>query len=209
MEIIMLAAPDASDQLTGVWQIDPVHSQVGFTVRHLVIRMRGGFTRFPGTNTVGNEPARSSVRAEIDCTLVDTRNAERDKHIRAADFLDSDTHPTASFQSSRIRTKDGRHIIEGHLTLRGQMCSVDFDLFVLGVDTDVTGRTQAGFGAFSWISRSQLGVTGDVPLTGGRALIGDTVMVKLEIEAVQGCWHQRGTVNPLGREGLLHAVCDS
>lgn len=81
----MLAAPVDFDQLTGVWQIGLVHSQVGFTVRHLMIRMRGGFTRFSGTITVGNEPARSSVRAKIDCTLVDTRNAERDKHIRAAD----------------------------------------------------------------------------------------------------------------------------
>ncbi|MGW3200873.1 YceI family protein [Streptomyces sp. NPDC001118] len=123
--------------------------------------------------------------------------------------LDSDTRPPASFQSSRIRTKVGRHIIEGHPTLRGQMCSVDFDLFLPGVDTDVTGRTRAGFRAFSCISRSQLRVTGDVPLAGGRALIGDTVMVEVEIEAVQGRWHQRGTVNPLGREGPLHAVCDS
>ncbi|MGW1290609.1 YceI family protein, partial [Streptomyces sp. NPDC002586] len=63
MEIIMLAAPVDFDQLTGVWQIGLVHSQVDFTVRHLMIRMRGGFTRFSGTITVGNEPARSSVRA--------------------------------------------------------------------------------------------------------------------------------------------------
>ncbi|OLZ65602.1 hypothetical protein AV521_31730 [Streptomyces sp. IMTB 2501] len=105
--------------------------------------MRGSCTLPSGTLTVGNEPAQSSVRAEIHTTSVDTRNDERDRHIRDADFLDCGSHPTASFQSSRIRTKDGRHTIEGHLTLRGQTCSVRFDLFLLGVDTDqqaVPGR---------------------------------------------------------------------
>lgn len=181
----MLATPVKIEQLTGVWQIDPGHSEVGFHVRHLMARVRGGFTRFSGTIAIGDEPARSGVWAEIDTTSVDTRNSERDKHLRAADFLDSDNHPTAYFESARIGTKDGRNIIEGLLTIRGETRLVTFDLFLLGVDTDAAGGTRAGFRAYTRISRSQFGVTGNVPLPGGRALIGDTVMLELEIEAVK------------------------
>jgi polyisoprenoid-binding protein YceI len=116
---------------------------------------------------------------------VDTRNAERDRRLRSVDYLDSDSHPTASFESSRVGRKDGRYIVEGRLTIRGETRPVTFDLFLLGVDTDAAGRTRAGFRAYSRISRSPFGVTGNVPLPGGRTLIGDTVMLELEIEAVK------------------------
>ena len=181
----MLATPVDIDQLTGVWQIDPDHSEVGFCVRHLMTRVRGAFTRFSGTITVGDEPLRSSVRAEIDTTSVDTRNSKRDKHLRATDFLDSDNHPTAYFKSARISTKDGRYLVEGALTIRGQVQRVTLDLFLLGVDTDASGRTRAGFRGYTRISRSEFGVTGNGPVAGGRALIGDTVMLELEIQAVK------------------------
>ncbi|AVZ77022.1 hypothetical protein SLUN_37445 [Streptomyces lunaelactis] len=185
MESNMLATSVEIDQLTGVWQIDPDHSEVGFCVRHLMTRVRGAFTRFSGTITVGDEPLRSSVRAEIDTTSVDTRNSERDKHLRATDFLDSDNHPTAYFKSARISTKDGRYLVEGALTIRGQVRRVTFDLFLLGVDTDASGGTRAGFRAYTRISRSKFGVTGNGPVAGGRALIGDTVLLELEIQAVK------------------------
>ncbi|NUK50142.1 YceI family protein [Streptomyces lunaelactis] len=181
----MLATPVDIGRLTGVWQIDPAHSEVGFTVRHLMVRVRGGFARFSGTITVADEPVQSSVWAEIDTTSVDTRNAERDERLHTADYLDTDNHPTASFESSRVGRKDGRYIVEGQLTIRGEMRPVAFDLFLLGVDTDASGWTRAGFRAYSRISRSQFGVAGNVPLPGGRALIGDTVMLELEIEAVK------------------------
>ncbi|MFF3460517.1 YceI family protein [Streptomyces sp. NPDC002730] len=181
----MPATPVEIDQLTGVWQIDPDHSEVGFCVRHLMTRLRGAFTRFCGTITVGDDPPLSSVRAEIDTASVDTRNSMRDKHLRATDFLDSDNHPTACFTSARIRTKDGRYLVEGALAIRGQVRRVTLDLFLLGVDTDVSGRTRAGFRAYTRISRSEFGVTGHVPVAGRRALIGDTVLLELEIQAVK------------------------
>ncbi|WP_414719031.1 YceI family protein [Streptomyces sp.] len=185
MESTMLATPVDLDQLTGVWQIDPAHSEVGFCVRHLMTRLRGAFTRFSGTITVGDDPPLSSVRAEIDTASVDTRNSMRDKHLRATDFLDSDNHPTACFTSARIRTKDGRYLVDGALAIRGQVRRVTLDLFLLGVDTDVSGRTRAGFRAYTRISRSEFGVTGHVPVAGRRALIGDTVLLELEIQAVK------------------------
>ncbi|MEU5540293.1 YceI family protein [Streptomyces sp. NPDC020362] len=181
----MFGTPVDIGMLTGVWQIDPAHSEVSFTVRHLMARVRGGFTRFSGTITVGDEPARSSVRAEVDTTSVDTRNAERDEQVRAAGFLDSDNHPTSSFASARVSRKDGRYVVEGQLTIRGATRTVRFDLFPLGVDTDASGGTRAGFRAYSRISRSQFGVTGNVPLPGGRVLIGDTVTLEVEIEALK------------------------
>lgn len=175
-----------TDQLTGVWQIDPAHSEVSFTVRHLMARVRGSFPSFGGTITVGDDPARSSVRAEIETTSVDTRNAERDKHLRSADYFDSDKHPTALFESAAVREQeDGRYSVEGLLTIRGETRPATLDLVFLGVDGDPWGGTRAGFRASTRISRSDFGVTGNVPLGGGRALLGDSVEIELEIEAVR------------------------
>ncbi|MER6129779.1 YceI family protein [Streptomyces sp. NPDC001795] len=181
----MSGTPVDIGMLTGVWQIDPAYSEVSFTVRYLMVRVRGGFTRFSGTITVGDEPGRSSVRAEVDTTSVDTRNAERDEQVRAGGFLDTENHPTASFESARVGRKDGRYVVEGQLMIRGAMRTVAFDLFLLGVETDGSGWARAGFRAYSRISRSQFGVTGNVPLPGGRVLIGDTVMLEAEIQAVK------------------------
>ncbi|TFE54548.1 polyisoprenoid-binding protein [Streptomyces sp. ICN441] len=183
----MSTAPLAdTDQLIGVWQIDTAHSEVSFTVRHLMARVRGNFSSFDGTVTVGDDPARSSVRAEIDTTSIDTRNAERDKHLRSADYFDSDEHPTALFESAAVQEQEhGRYSVEGLLTIRGETRPVTLDLELLGVDSDPWGGTRAGFRASTRISRSDFGVTGNVPLGGGRTLIGDSVEIALEIEAIR------------------------
>ncbi|RZB19328.1 polyisoprenoid-binding protein [Streptomyces sp. F001] len=182
----MNAVPPAeTHQLTGVWQIAP-HSEVSFTLRHLMARVRGSFTSFGGTITVGDDPTRSSVRAEIDTASVDTRNADRDKHLRSADYFDTDTHPTAHFESVTVRVQDnGGYRVEGFMTIRGESRPVTLDLVLLGVAEDPWGGTRAGFRASTRISRSDFGVTGNVPLPGGRALIGDSVGIALEIEAVR------------------------
>ncbi|MEV6175570.1 YceI family protein [Streptomyces sp. NPDC052015] len=175
-----------TDQLTGVWQIDPAHSEVSFTVRHLMARVRGSFSSFGGTISVGDDPARSSVRADIDITSVDTRSAERDKHLRSTDYFDTDTHPTAHFESATVREQeDGRYSVEGFMTVKGETRLVTLDLVFLGVAEDPWGGTRAGFRASTRISRSDFGVTGNVSLPGGRALIGDSVDIELEIEAVR------------------------
>lgn len=172
--------------LTGVWQIDPAHSEVSFTVRHLMARVRGSFSSFGGTITVGDDPARSSVRAEIDTTSVDTRSADRDKHLHSSDYFDTDTHPTAQFESATVREQEsGRYSVEGFMTIRGETRPVTLDLVSLGVADDPWGGTRAGFRASTRISRSDFGVTGNVALPGGRALIGDSVEIELEIEAVR------------------------
>ncbi|MEV5149747.1 YceI family protein [Streptomyces sp. NPDC052727] len=134
----MSTAPLAeTDQLTGVWQIDPAHSEVSFTVRHLMARVRGSFASFGGTISVGDDPARSSVRADIDTTSVDTRNAERDKHLRSADYFDTDTHPTAHFASATVRDQeDGRHSVEGFMTVKGETRPVTLNLVFLGIAED-------------------------------------------------------------------------
>ncbi|MFI1769637.1 YceI family protein [Streptomyces sp. NPDC020800] len=139
MEITMFGTPIDIGMLTGVRQIDPAYSEVSFTVRHLMVRVRGGFTRFSGTITVGNKPAHSGVRARVDTASVDTRNAARDEQVRAVGFLDTENHPTASFESARVRRKDGGYVVEGQLTIRGEMRTAAFDLFPLGVDTDASG----------------------------------------------------------------------
>ncbi|MBZ9642674.1 YceI family protein [Streptomyces sp. PSKA30] len=180
------APPAGTDQLTGVWQVDPAHSEVSFTVRHLMARVRGSFASFGGTIAVGDDPTRSSVRAEIDTASVDTRNADRDKHLRSADYFDTDTHPTAHFESATVRVQDnGGYRVEGFMTIRGESRPVALDLVPLGGADDPWGGTRAGFRASTRISRSDFGVTGNVPLPGGRALIGDSVEIALEIEAVR------------------------
>ncbi|MGP4088002.1 YceI family protein [Streptomyces sp. KR55] len=165
---------------------NPAHSEASFTARHPMARVRGSFDPFGGTITVGDDPTRSSVRAEIDTASVDTRNADRDKHLRSADYFDTDTHPTAHFESATVRVQDnGGYSVEGFMTIRGESRPVTLDLVLLGVAEDPWGGTRAGFRASTRISRSDFGVTGNVPLPGGRALIGDGVEIALEIEAVR------------------------
>jgi len=169
----------------GTWTIDPIHSDVGFTVRHLMSKVRGTFTSFQGELDIAENPLESSVTATIDLSSVDTRNTDRDKHLRSADFFSVDEETSMSFASSSVRYDGDDLVATGDLTIKGVSKPVDLKLEFLGVQSDPYGNTRVGFEATTTISRKDWGIVTNVPLDGDRLMIGDTVNVFIAIEAVR------------------------
>ena len=126
----------------------------------------------------------SSVTATVDATSVDTGNAQRDGHIRSADFFEVETHPTWSFRSTALRADGGDYALDGELTIKGVTRPVTFALEVNGFGPDAYGGTRAGFSATTTINRSDFGVDIAMPLDGGGVVVSEKVQVALEIEAV-------------------------
>ena len=172
--------------VAGTWNIDPVHSDVSFTVRHMMVsKVRGRFGTFEGQIVTAPDPIDSTVTATIDLASIDTNNAQRDAHIRSSDFFEVDAHPTMTFRSTAIRpAEDGRFVVEGELTLRGITRPVSLDLEFNGFGPDPYGGTRAGFSATTELNRRDFGIDVSMPLDGGGVVVGDKVNVALEIEAV-------------------------
>jgi polyisoprenoid-binding protein YceI len=170
----------------GTWTIDPSHSTVQFSVRHMMVaKVRGRFGTFDGTITVGEEPVVSSVTASIDAASIDTGDPKRDEHLRSADFLDVESHPTLAFASRAVRDNgDGTYAVEGDLTIHGTTRPVELALEYLGAGPDPWGGTRAGFEATTEISRKDFGLEWNVALEAGGFLVGDKVQIQLDIEAV-------------------------
>ncbi|AMW22053.1 hypothetical protein B5566_17300 [Mycobacterium sp. MHSD3] len=161
----------------GTWTIDSVHSDITFSVRHLgVSKVRGSFTDFSGDITVA-EDGTPSVSATINVASVDTRNDQRDGHLRSADFFDTDNHPTATYRSTSVRADGDDYIVDGELTLHGVTQPVSLNLSLEGVGPGAQGGTVAGFEASAEINRGDFGVTG------GAGLVGEKVTLTFNIEA--------------------------
>ena len=167
----------------GTWAIDPVHSNVGFTVRHLVVsKVRGSFENFSGAITVA-EDGTASVNAEIDVKSINTKNADRDAHIRSADFFDAEQFPVATFTSTDVRADGDDYIVTGDFTLHGVTRPVDLKLEFNGVNPGMGQGPVAGFEATTVINRKDFGISIEMPLEGGGAVVGDKITITLEIEA--------------------------
>jgi polyisoprenoid-binding protein YceI len=174
----------ATGLVAGTWTIDPSHSEVGFTVRHLMVsKVRGQFEKFSGTLTVGEDVLSSKVEAVIDVSSVNTRDENRDNHLRTNDFFEVDKHSEMTFVSTSITPKGSDFVLTGDLTIKGTTKAVDFDLEFNGVNTSPMG-TRAGFSATTEISRSEFGVDLNMPLDGGGVVVGDKVKIHLEVEAI-------------------------
>ncbi|RVW01358.1 YceI family protein [Rhodococcus xishaensis] len=168
---------------SGTWAIDPAHSTVGFTVRHLVVsKVRGTFKDFSGAITVA-EDGTPSVRAEIQVASIDTNQEQRDGHIKSADFFDVEQFPTATFVSTGVRAAGPNYVVEGEFTLRGVTKPVELALEFLGVNPGMGHGPVAGFEASTTINRKDFGISIDMPLEGGGAVVGDKIAINLEIEA--------------------------
>src|ERR1022692_4483102 len=171
--------------VAGTWNIDPVHSEVGFSVRHMMVsKVRGKFTTFSGQLITGENPLDSSVTAEIDLGSIDTGNEQRDGHVRSADFFDADKHPKMTYRSTGVRAEDGDYVLEGELTIKDITKSVPLKLELGGFGPDAYGGTRAGFTATGEINRKEFGVNFDAPMQNGGAVVSDKVTLNLEIEAV-------------------------
>jgi polyisoprenoid-binding protein YceI len=166
--------------VAGTWTIDPSHSEVGFTVRHLMTKVRGQFTKFEGKVVTGDELSATKAEATVDLNSVDTRDEQRDGHLRSADFFDTENHGAMTFTSTSF---DGS-TASGDLTIKGVTKAVELDVEFLGVDTDPWGNSRIGFEASTEISRKDFGVDFNVPLDGGKLLVGDKVSITLSIQGV-------------------------
>lgn len=164
---------------TGTWTIDPAHSEVGFTVRHLGLsKVRGRFNSFSGTVEVADDPTASTVSASIDLSSVDTNQPDRDQHLRSTDFFGVDANPRMTFTSTGVSPDT----LVGDLTINGVTRPVELDLEVYGVTVDGYGVTRAGFGATGAISRSDFGIAFNMPVGLDGMLISDKVTIELEIQ---------------------------
>ncbi len=171
--------------IAGTWQIDPVHSDVSFTIRHMMVsKVRGNFTDFTGTIVTAESPTASTVTASIELGSITTNNEQRDAHIKSADFFDVEQYPTMSYASTSVTPKGDDWVVEGELTLHGVTKSVPLQLELNGFGPDPYGGTRAGFSATAEINRRDFGIDITVPLDGGGVVVGDKVSIALEIEAV-------------------------
>jgi polyisoprenoid-binding protein YceI len=150
----------------------------------MVSKVRGYFTQFSGEIVTAEDPAQSSVSATIDMDSIDTRQEQRDAHIRSADFFDVGNHTVMTFRSTRVVAKGEDWAVEGDLTIKGITKPVTLALELNGFGPDAYGGTRAGFSARTSISRKAYGVDIDMPMDGGGVVVGDKISVELEIEAV-------------------------
>ncbi|MCW2539243.1 MAG: uncharacterized protein JWN95_968 [Frankiales bacterium] len=171
--------------ITGTWAIDAAHSDVSFSVRHMMVsKVKGRFGTFSGAIVTAADPSVSSVSAEIELGSIDTNNAQRDDHIRSADFFEVEKYPTMTYQSTSVSNDGDDWIVEGNLTLKGVTKAVPLTLELNGFGPDPYGGTRAGFTAHAEISRSDFGVDISMPMDGGGVVVGDKITITLEIEAV-------------------------
>jgi polyisoprenoid-binding protein YceI len=171
--------------VAGTWSIDPVHSEVGFAARHMMVsKVRGRFRTFSGQIVTGADPLDSSVTAEIDLSSIDTGNEQRDAHIRSADFFEVETYPTMTYRSTGVRQHGDGFILDGKLTLKGVTKDVPLTLELNGFGPDPYGGTRAGFTATGELNRSDFGVSFNAAMETGGVVVSEKITLHLEIEAV-------------------------
>ncbi|MET9027392.1 YceI family protein [Nocardia sp. NPDC004168] len=166
----------------GTWAIDPAHSTLGFSVRHLMVsKVRGRFTDFSGKLVIG-EDGSASAEAEIRVDSVTTDNEQRDAHLRTADFFQAEQFPVATFKSTGFRVKGDDFVVDGEFTIRGVTKPVSLEVEFLGVNPGMGQGPVAGFEAKTVINRRDFGITIDMPLPDGGAVISDKITLTLEVE---------------------------
>jgi polyisoprenoid-binding protein YceI len=176
---------DLPGLVTGTWTIDTSHSDVSFTVRHLMVsKVRGHFAQFAGEITIADDPLSSSVTATVELASIDTRDPGRDDHLRSADFFEVSTYPTMTYRSTAVVPTGSGYLVEGELSLHGVTRPVALDLELNGVSGDPWGGQRAGFSATAEISRKDFGIEFNIPMDGGGVVVGDKIQIALEIEAI-------------------------
>jgi polyisoprenoid-binding protein YceI len=173
--------------VAGTWAIDPVHSEVSFVVKHMMVsKVRGRFDKFEGTFVTGEDPLSSSVTASVDLGSINTGQEQRDAHIRSADFFEVEKYPVMTFASTGVKPGKEGFVLAGDLTIKGVTKPVEFDLEVNGFGPDAYGGTRAGFSATTVINRHDYGVdfNGPIPGVPGGVAVSEKVTITLEIEGV-------------------------
>jgi len=173
------------DYITGTWKLDPSHSEVSFTVKHLMIsKVRGVFEAFDVTIVTAENPHDSTIEATIDVASVNTGNEGRDNHLRTSDFFLVEEHPTMSFVSTSFDGEPDDFSVTGDLTLRGVTKSVVLKGEFGGIITDGYGNTRAGATATTKINRHDFGVNWNAALEAGGMTLGDDVTITLDLQVI-------------------------
>jgi polyisoprenoid-binding protein YceI len=170
---------------TGTWNVDPVHSSVEFQVKHLgIATVKGQFKEFEGTLEVSPEGVKASGSAEV--ASVDTREPQRDGHLRSADFFDADNHPKITFSSTSVTPVDEDTFeIEGDFTIHGVTRPLKLNATLEGTETDHEGNPRVGLSAAAQINRSDFDMKFNMALGSGNVVVGDKVKILLDISAVK------------------------
>jgi polyisoprenoid-binding protein YceI len=170
----------------GTYVIDPSHTELGFAVRHMAVsKVRGRLSKFEGTLVLAEDPADSKASVTIDATSVDTRDENRDNHLRTNDFFDVENHPTWTFESTSIKHEGGTDFkVEGDLTIRGTTKPVSLDVSLEGVVKDPYGNHRVGFSASTSINREDFGVAFGAVMEAGGLVVAKKVDIQIELEAV-------------------------
>ena len=172
----------ATGLAAGTWTIDPSHTEIAFTVRHLMVsKVRGSFSGVAGTIVVSEDGIK--VDATVDASTINTRDENRDGHIKSGDFFDIENHPTWTFTSTAVTGSGSDFKLVGDLTLRGVTKSIELDVEFAGVNNDPWGNTKAGFEATGKINRKDFGIEYNAALETGGVLIGDEVKIELNVQA--------------------------
>lgn len=171
--------------IAGTWTADPIHSEIGFSVRHMMVsKVRGKFKAFEATIVTGDDPIISSATATIEMASIDTGNEGRDEDLRSSGYFGVEEHPQMSFTSTGVRSDGGAILVDGDLTIRGITNPVTLTVELGGFGPDPFGGTRAGFSATTHISRSEFGITSNAVLETGGVMVSDRVDITLDIEAV-------------------------
>lgn len=179
---------ETGSPLSGDWEFDPTHTRVGFSARHaMVTTVRGSFNDVQGYFHADlDDMSKSSARVTLKAASIDTRNNDRDNHLRSADFFDVEKFPDITFESTQIEeVGDGAYVVSGHLTIRDVTKPVTIPIELLGVQTDAFGALRAGFEGTRRINRRDYGLEWNMPLDKGGVLVSERITLEFEISAVQ------------------------
>jgi polyisoprenoid-binding protein YceI len=173
--------------VAGTYALDASHSEVGFAARHLMVsKVRGRFSDVAGTIEIGESPLESSVSVTIQTASIDTRDEQRDGHLRSDDFFGVESYPTMTYVSRSVRQAGkGRYLVDGDLTVKGVSQSVPLDLTFEGGATDPWGGVRIGFAARAELDREAFGLTWNQALETGGVLVGKKIAIEIEAEAIR------------------------
>lgn len=171
--------------VAGTWVIDPVHSEVGFSVRHLMVsKVRGRFETFEGEIVTSDDILETTATLTVDLNSINTGNADRDNDLRSANYFEVDKYPTMTYRVLDLRADGDKYVADGELTVKDITNPVALQVEFHGVSPDPWGGTRAGLSATGEINRKDFGITFDMPMEGGGLVVGDKIKIDLEIEAV-------------------------
>jgi polyisoprenoid-binding protein YceI len=181
-----ITAEHVAGYQAGTWKLDPTHSDIAFSVRHLAIsKVKGKFETFDVTVTAPENPSEATIEATIDVASVNTNQAQRDEHLRTSDFFAIAEHPQMVFKSTSFAPEpDGTFVVVGDLTLRGVTKSVSLKGDFGGITTDGYGQTKAGVEATTKINRHDYGVSWNAALEAGGVTLGDDVTINFDLQFV-------------------------